>query len=123
MNKVRTLTLCLTAALAFAAFGGASAAYAKEKLPAWGECVPVETHEGHYGDPNCIVPAKPVFGKYNGGYEWHPLVQGEGGREGAILKNPDEEPEPAVITFKDGYQITCDGEFGEESNFRCLKPG
>ena len=85
MNKVRTLTLCLTAALALAAFGGASAAYAKEKLPAWGVCAPAATHEGHYGDPDCIVPAKPVFGKYIGGYEWHPLVEAEGGGLGAKL--------------------------------------
>ena len=50
MNKVRTLTLCFTAALAFAAFGGASAAYAKEKLPAWGKCEQSATHEGKYSD-------------------------------------------------------------------------
>ncbi len=121
MIKVRTLTLCLTAALAFAAFGGVSAAYAKEKLPAWGECVPVETHEGHYGDPNCIVPAKKVFGTYNGGYEWQPLVKGESGNVGADLPNSSEEPEPATITFADGYQITCDGEFETERSLPLLE--
>ncbi len=115
MSKVRTLTLCLTAALAFAAFGGASAAYAKEKLPAWGTCDSVETHEGHYGDPNCVVPAKKVFGNYNGGYEWYPLVEGEGGGVGAELGRGGLEQSPVTIAFHDAYQITCSGGLSEET--------
>ncbi len=111
MNKVRTLTLCLTAALALAAFGGASAAYAKEKLPAWGKCEASATHEGQYGDPNCVVPAKKVFGIYNGGYEWNPLVEGEGGRDGAYLKfgffSEVEQKTPVSIELASGYTITC----------------
>ncbi len=110
MNKVRTLTLCFTAALAFAAFGGASAAYAKEKLPAWGKCEPSATHEGHYGDPNCVVPAKKVFGTYNGGYEWTPLVEATGGNDGAYLKFSrfsSVEQAPVSIELANGYSITC----------------
>ncbi len=110
MNKVRTLTLCFTAALAFAAFGGASAAYAKEKLPAWGKCEPSATHEGHYGDPNCVVPAKKVFGKYNGGYEWTSLAEATSGNDGAYLqftRFSSVEQAPVSIELKSGYSITC----------------
>ena len=92
------------------------------KAPGLGRVSPAETHEGHYGDPNCIVPAKPVFGKYNGGYEWYPLVQAEGGVHGATLEPRAEEPEPATITFADGYQITCDGPAEKSASSLCLKP-
>ncbi len=110
MNKVRTLTLCFTAALAFAAFGGAPAAYAKEKLPAWGKCEAAATHEGHYGDPNCVVPAKKVFGTYNGGYEWAPLVEPENGHAGADLeftRYSEVEQTPVSFELASGYTITC----------------
>ena len=110
-QQVRTLTLCFAAVLAFAAFGGASAAYAKEKLPAWGKCEAAATHEGHYGDPNCVVPAKKVFGNYNGGYEWTPLVEATGGHDnGATLKftgRIEVEQTPVSIELASGYKITC----------------
>ncbi len=113
MKHLRTLTLSLTAAvavLAFAAFG-ASAAWAKEKLPAWGQCEPAPTHEGLYGDPNCVEPVKKVFGKTNGSYEWHPLSEEE--KHGSKLNyREDNGPQPAgeaTITLASGKKVTCEG--------------
>ncbi len=113
MKHLRTLTLSLTAAvavLAFAAFG-ASAAWAKEKLPTWGQCEPAPTHEGLYGDPNCVEPVKKVFGKTNGSYEWHPLSE-ENTHGSKLNYEEDNGPQPvdeATITLADGQKITCEG--------------
>ncbi len=113
MTHLRTLTLCLTAAVATLALAsvGASAAWAKEKLPAWGQCEPAPTHEGLYGDPNCVEPVKKVFGKTNGSYEWHPLSEGERTRS-KLAYEGGEAPQPvneASITLPSGQQIKCEG--------------
>ncbi len=111
MKHVRTPTLCVTAAVAAVAFAsfGASAAWAKEKLPAWGQCEPAPTHEGLYGDPNCVEPVKKVFGKTNGSYEWYPIAsEGHSG----LQYQEDDGPQPvneATITLASGKQIECEG--------------
>ncbi len=116
MKHPRTLTLCLTAAvaavaaLAFASLG-ASAAWAKEKLPAWGQCEPAPTHEGLYGDPNCVEPVKKVFGKTNGSYEWYPLSE-ENTHGSKLNYGESDGPQPvseATITLAGGKQIKCEG--------------
>ncbi len=80
------------------------------KLPEWGECVASETHEGRFGDSNCTEPVGKVFGKYNGGYEWYPLVEAESGNHGANLVFTgfsEVEQAPVSIELASGYKITC----------------
>ncbi len=77
MRNVRTLGICLVALFALAAIGATSAS-AKSTLPEWGGCGlarNLETsepdHEGKYGNANCTDPVKPLYGKYDGEYEWY----------------------------------------------------
>lgn len=125
MNKVRTLTLCLIAAFAFAAVS-ASTASAAEKLPAWGKCEVETKHEGRYADAGCTQPVKKVYGKYTGGYEWYQLQQTPNERaeyESTNLKYPHgaSQPQPVpetTVTFADGEKITCVIPLEEESQIR-----
>lgn len=78
LKRVRILGVCLVAALVFAALVAAGASAAK--LPEFGACETVPSHEGKYGDANCTLPLKKVYGKYTGGYEWYTWEQARGGR-------------------------------------------
>lgn len=69
LKNVRILGVCLVAALVFVALAAAGASAAK--LPEFGACEAVPSHEGKYGDANCTLPLKKVYGKYTGGYEWY----------------------------------------------------
>ena len=108
MKHVKTLTLCLIAAFAFAAFAASSAFAAGEKLPAWGECTKVEPgEEGHYGNAGCTAPVKAVDQKYLGEYEWHPMTAEE---EGTFQDTSSWEDQPVPSTkfvLKSGNTITC----------------
>lgn len=68
----------MVAALVFIASAAAGASAAK--LPEFGACEAVPSHEGKYADANCMLPVKKVYGKYTGGYEWYTWEQALGGR-------------------------------------------
>ena len=77
MRNVRTLGHLPRRLFALAAIGATSAS-AKSTLPEWGGCGlarNLETsepdHEGKYGNANCTDPVKPLYGKYDGEYEWY----------------------------------------------------
>ena len=112
MNKVRTLILCLFALMAFGALGASSASAAKFE-PEWGQCVPVEEHEGRtegqYGNPSCTARVKPYRHEYLGGFEWYPqgVALGRGQGEGHLDNYSDEEPGVTTVTFANGDAVTC----------------
>jgi hypothetical protein len=115
MKNVRTLGICLIAAFALAAIAATTAS--AEKLPAWGQCEVAENHEGKFGDTNCTVPTRKVFGKYNGGYEWYPLAETahESPGLGSSLKYTNAAKNSGILqpvsettlTFADGDKLTC----------------
>ncbi len=110
-THLRTLTLCLTATFALAAFGASSASASKFE-PEWGQCVATEGGSGgHYGNAGCTAKVKPYRGQYQGAYEWYPQEVNTGHGYGGELEDrisPAEQPvSSTTFTLADGYTITC----------------
>jgi hypothetical protein len=120
VRHLGTLMLLVIVMVVVAAFG-ASAAWAGERLPAWGQCVHTESGTGgRYADPGCVQPVRKVYGSYTGAYEWYPMEVSPGPGDGeAILRDrlpPEQQPAPSTtITLADGYTITCQALMGRRS--------
>jgi hypothetical protein len=98
VRHVRMLGICMAAMLALAAATAAGAS--AEKLPAWGTCEAAGGHEGKYADPGCIEPVKKIYGKYTGGYEWHPQERAYDFESGLIG--------PTTFETTNGKKIACE---------------
>lgn len=104
LKHVRMLGICLVAALAFAAV---AAAGASAKLPEFGACEAVASHEGKYADANCTLPVKKVYGKYTGGYEWYTEEQAREGRGLTGYNFGGGQIGPTTFETTNGKTIQC----------------
>ena len=117
MNKVRTLILCLFALMAFGALAASGASAAKFE-PEWGQCVPVEEHEGRtegqYGNPSCTARVKPYRHEYLGGFEWYPQKVTPLSQSGGLFNRTEEEPGVTTVTFANRDAVTCQTHDGSQ---------
>ena len=127
MKHVRTLSLGLVSLCVCAGLFATTASAAKEKLPAWGQCVPTAgSTGGKYGNAGCTALVKPLHGEYLGGYEWYPMeVSPEIDTGESILADrasPEEQPvSSTTLTLADGSAITCEA-LREETEFEITGP-